>query len=49
MMIDYTEVSGFKEYWQNRKHWTSTSFQQYMNTEIIPEASKEGVSIPGQY
>jgi hypothetical protein len=49
MMIDYTDVPGFKEYWHNRKHWTSSSFQQYMDTEIVPSTAKEGVSMVGNY
>jgi len=49
MMIDYTNVPGFKEYWRNRKHWTSDSFQRFMDTEIAPSTPKEGVSMVGEY
>ena len=49
MMIDYTSAPGFKEYWHNRKHWTSNSFQQFMDTEILPSPPKEGVSMVGKY
>ena len=49
MMIDYTNVPGFKEYWRNRKHWTSNSFQQFMDTEIVPGSTAVGVSMVGSY
>lgn len=49
MMIDYSKMSAFEEYWLNRKHWLSREFQQFMDTEIIPVPAKAGVSIPGKY
>ena len=49
MMIDYTSTPGFKDFWQNRKHWTSNSFQEFMDTQVIPTTQKKGVSLPGGY
>jgi hypothetical protein len=49
MMIDYTKMAAFGEYWENRKHWLSEEFQNYMEPEIIPIAAKPGVVIPGKY
>ena len=49
MMIDYSKMSAFEDYWTNRKHWISNEFQQFMDTEIIPTPAKEGVDIPGRY
>lgn len=49
MMIDYSKMGAFEEYWLNRKHWLSQEFQHFMDTEIIPAPAKTGVSIPGRY
>ena len=49
MMIDVTKMAAFDDYWQNRKHWLSTDFQQHMESEIIPAESKAEVAIPGNY
>jgi hypothetical protein len=49
MMIDYTKMVAFPQYWQDRKYWLSESFQDYMETEIIPAAQKSGINIPGNY
>lgn len=49
MMIDYTKMAAFPEYWQDRKHWLSESFQRYMESEIIPASQKPGINIPGNY
>jgi hypothetical protein len=49
MMIDYTNTPGFKEYWPHRKHWTSYSFQQFMDNNVVPTESIDGVSLPGEY
>lgn len=49
MMIDYSKMAAFEDYWANRKHWLSEEFQNFMDTEIIPAPAKAGVSIPGRY
>ena len=49
MMIDYSKMSAFGDYWVNRRHWMSNEFQQYMDNEIIPKPAKAGVDIPGRY
>ena len=49
MIIDYTKMTAFPEYWHNRKHWLSNDFQQYMDSKIIPADPKSGVNIPGKY
>ncbi len=41
MMIDYTSVPGFREYWPTRKHWFSEEFQHFMDSEIIETAAEE--------
>ena len=40
MMIDYTKMAAFENYWANRKHWMSEKFQNFMDVEIV--------SIPAQ-
>ncbi|MFT5137847.1 MAG: hypothetical protein ACI8XV_002889 [Arenicella sp.] len=49
MMIDFTKMVAFASYWENRKHWLSEDFQQYMESEIINADQKPGVEIPGGY
>lgn len=49
MMIDITKQAAFPSYWENRKHWFSEDFQQYMESEIISVDSKASVEIPGNY
>jgi hypothetical protein len=49
MMIDYSKMAAFEDYWVNRKHWISEEFQNFMDTEIIPVPMKTGVNIPGKY
>ena len=49
MMIDYTKMTAFPEYWHNRKHWMSNDFQQYMESNIIYVDPEPGVNIPGIY
>ncbi|MGK0223756.1 MAG: hypothetical protein ACI9ON_003003 [Limisphaerales bacterium] len=49
MMIDYSKMAAFEEYWVNRKHWMSREFQNFMDTDIIPLPAKVGISIPGNY
>jgi len=45
-MIDFTSMAAFQTYWQDRKHWVSDDFQEYMESEVV---SKTGVSVPGDY
>jgi hypothetical protein len=47
MMIDYTSMAAFPEYWNDRKHWFSDDFQSYMDAEIVPTPPKPGIRIPG--
>ena len=49
MMIDVTEMASFQTYWNDRKHWLSEGFQEFMDSEIIPVSPKDGVNIPGNY
>ena len=49
MMIDYSKMTAFDDYWANRKHWMSNEFQNFMDTEIIPIPAKAGIKIPGRY
>ena len=49
MMIDFTAMAAFPEYWADRKHWLSDDFQAYMDAEIISAAPQPGVNIPGNY
>ena len=49
MMVDYSKMSAFEDYWANRKHWMSNEFQRFMDSEIIPRPAKAGVDIPGRY
>lgn len=44
MMID---ITAFPSYWENRKHWFSEEFQEYMEQEIISVDAKTGIQIPG--
>jgi len=48
MMIDYTSVPGFTDYWPNRKHWCSEDFQHFMDSEIL-QTDAEKVPLPGEY
>jgi hypothetical protein len=48
MMIDYTSVPGFREYWPSRKHWYSEEFQHFMDSEIL-QTDAEEVPLPGEY
>ncbi len=47
MMIDYTSMGAFEQYWLDRKHWVSDEFQQYMEADIVSASPKTGVSLPG--
>lgn len=49
MMIDYTSMAAFQQYWLDRKHWVSDEFQDYMDTDVIPASPKTGVKLPGEY
>ena len=49
MMIDYSKMSAFADYWAYRKHWMSSEFQHFLDSEIIPKPAKAGVDIPGRY
>ncbi len=49
MMIDFTSMAAFQTYWQDRKHWVSNKFQEYMDTKVISAPRKTGVSLPGDY
>ncbi len=49
MMIDFTHMPGFREYWLNRKHWHSEDFQHFMDAEILQSDAKAGVPLPGAY
>ena len=49
MMVDYTKMRAFEVYWHDRKHWISQNFQNFLETEIIPTASKADVNVPGNY
>jgi len=49
MMIDYTSMAAFQEYWLDRKHWASDDFQEYMDTEVVSVPPKIGVNVPGAY
>ncbi len=48
MMIDYTSVPGFRDYWPNRRHWFSEDFQHFMESEIL-QTDAEEVPLPGEY
>jgi len=47
MMIDVSAMPAFPNYWEDRKHWFSDSFQLHMNTEVIPAPMETGVNMPG--
>ena len=49
MMIDYTKMAAFENYWANRKHWMSEEFQNFMDVEIVPIPARAGVDVPGRY
>ena len=49
LMIDYSKMPAFDDYWVNRKHWMSEEFQNFMDAEIIPVPAKAGVNVPGRY
>ena len=49
MLIDYTRLTGFREFWPNRKHWFSDEFQQFMETEILQSDKRPEVPLPGDY
>jgi len=49
MMIDYTSMAGFQKFWEDRKHWVSGDFQEYMDREVVPVPPKTGVPVPGGY
>ncbi|MGI9323959.1 MAG: hypothetical protein ACR2PZ_01980 [Pseudomonadales bacterium] len=49
MMVDYTKMRAFEAFWNERKHWMSQDFQNFLETEIIPLPPKAGVNIPGNY
>lgn len=49
MLIDYTQVAGFIEYWANRKHWFSDDFQQFMDADILQSKTNRNVPVPGQF
>ena len=49
MMIDFTHMPGFREYWLNRKHWHSEDFQHFMDAEILQSDAKAGVPLSGAY
>jgi len=49
MMIDYTSMAAFQQYWLDRKHWFSDDFQEYMVSEVVSAPPKTGVSVPGAY
>ena len=35
-MIDALNVSGLKGYWEDRKHWFTQDFQNFIDKEVIP-------------
>jgi len=49
MMIDFTSMAAFQTYWQERKHWVSDDFREYMESEVVSAPPKTGVSLPGDY
>ena len=49
LMIDYTSMAAFQQYWQDRKHWVSEDFQEYMESEVVSAPLKAGVNVPGGY
>jgi len=49
LMIDYTSMAAFQQYWQDRKHWLSEDFQEYMESEVVSAPPKAGVNVPGAY
>ncbi len=49
MMIDVTSMAAFQTYWQERKHWVSDDFREYMESEVVSAPPKTGVSLPGDY
>ncbi len=49
MMIDYTSMAAFQQYWLDRKHWVSDDFQDYMEADVIPASPKTGVTLPGEF
>ena len=49
LMIDYSKMPAFEDYWVNRKHWVSEEFQNFMDAEIIPASAKAGVNVTGRY
>ncbi len=49
LMIDYTSMAAFQQYWQDRKHWVSDDFQEYMESEVVSAPLKAGVNVPGGY
>ena len=48
MMIDVTSMAGFDQYWQDRKHWVSDDFQEYMESAVVSAPPKTGVRLPGE-
>ncbi len=49
LMIDYTSMAAFQQYWQDRKHWVSDDFQEYMESEVVSAPPETGVNVPGAY
>ena len=49
MMIDVTSMAAFQTYWQDRKHWVSDDFQEYMESEVVSAPPKTGAPVPGDY
>jgi hypothetical protein len=49
IMIDITKMPAFESYWNDRKHWVSGDFRDFMDAEILPTQAKAGVNIPGKY
>jgi hypothetical protein len=47
MLIDNWQIPAVREYWYDRNHWYSTQFQQFLETDIMPRAPREGVPLPG--
>ena len=49
MMIDYTSMPAFAQYWRDRQHWLSDDFRTYMDVEVIPLPPKAGIATIGNY
>ena len=49
MLTDVSKMKAFSMYWEDRKHWVSKKFRDYIDNQIIPKQALPNTKIPGVY